>query len=648
MDVAIVALSSGLLILNIFFCLSEMFVDLGVFSPRRLASVSGIFLALVLFILAAGARIPLRGGYDNEHDFGFMAESFSFSSQKELSAVPVKLFTDSAGRGQLGAHTVRNAVLLALDAGLVAAALIRTGAAPAAGAFAGLLLLFNFLALLNARTFSSTLANVFFLLSGVYALAALLFSEKLSWRNLAWAGCAALGVLGARFEFLPALAAGFAVALIAGGAAFRGRLAAAWRSRPAASAVSWGLFLALAAGWTGWLVSAVHYNGPAARKLVSAAEIVSNFVYHIGEKNISVFSGLPPALAAAAALLLFLPVFAGRKPAPGSGRHRFWAAWTLIWALCFSAVYMKLDLYPLHFMRHDLYFFLPFVFAAGGAADAVLGFFRGAAAKYAVFAGAALLAVYAAANLRAAYALNGELRTNDREWQFLVKARRAWPAGCVAVYPFENVRAALLDRYFPSPRPGAGEGQCVMAYKSPSAQVLRKVVPRRSAAAGRTSEETWPAGMAAGAFMEEKFPHAFYTIWHSGRAGDADEIMAPVPVTAGFYRLTRNSAKNVLAGIFRAEQVHEVLLKGLKLQGKGDFPGAVAVFSKGIDEGLCDAALYNARGVALVQKGDIGAAVCSLNLALQADPGFGQARSALYYITHKYGGAACKGKESGR
>ncbi len=647
MDVAIVALSSGLLILNIFFCLSEMFADLGVFSPRRLAVVSGLFLALVLFILAAGARVPLRGGYDNEHDFGFMAESFSFSSQKELSAVPVKLFTDSAGRGKLGAHTVRNAVLLALDAGLVAAALIRTGAAPAAGAFAGLLLLFNFLALLNARTFSSTLANIFFLLSGVYALAALLFSEKLSWRNLAWAGCAALGVLGARFEFLPALAAGFAVALIAGGAAFRGRLAAAWRSRPAASAVSWGLFLALAAGWTGWLVLAVHYNGPAARKLVSAAEIVSNFVYHIGEKNISVFSGLPPALAAAAALLLFLPVFAGRKPAPGSGRHRFWAAWTFIWALCFSAVYMKLDLYPLHFMRHDLYFFLPFVFAAGGAADAVLGYCRGAAAKYAVFAGAALLAVYAAANLGAAYALNGELRTNDREWQFLVKARRAWPQGCGAVYPYNDFRSGLLARYFPQVNLEAEKDQCVLIYRSPSAEVLRPVLPPQ-AAGTPPAADPWAPELLSGTFMEEKFPHAFYTLWEKGKPGETVETRDPVMVTAGFYRLNLNSGKALLERILRAKQVREALLKGLKLQGAGKFAEAAVVFSAAIAGGLKDPALYNASGVALLQNGDIGAAVCSLELALRADPGFWQARTTLNYIKNKYSKAACAGKESER
>jgi hypothetical protein len=226
------------------------------------------------------------------------------------------------------------------------------------------------------------------------------------------------------------------------------------------------------------------------------------------------------------------------------------AVWLFLWALFFAAVYVRQDEYPLHFMRHQLYFFIPFaLIAAGGLASLPRG--RGAAALL-----AAVLPVYAALNYRAARSFDGELRTSDRELALLAGAEAAWPADAGFVYPGhgDGRRAPLLRRFFPAYRESCGPSPArALKYVSPADAVFRDRPGGSLPSYARRTGEDIPWRRAV-------FEHGFYTT-------GPGETKAPARVEAGFFEPAGRAGEALLA-----------YLDGrCRLRGR-DFAGAASSF----------------------------------------------------------------------
>ncbi len=136
--------------------------------------------------------------------------------------------------------------------------------------------------------------------------------------------------------------------------------------------------------------------------------------------------------------------------------------------------------YPLQFMRHQLYFFLPFAYLFALAAAGLLAMTAGKPERWrrrAAGAAALLTAGYSWLNFSAALRLNAARSPGDLELEFLSGAQRAWVTGC-SIYSSDEqpARAAVLKKYFaftdlcgncadacrPAPE------NCVLEYRPPS------------------------------------------------------------------------------------------------------------------------------------------------------------------------------------
>lgn len=493
---------------------------------RRLATV--LLLAAAFGIgQAAFSGVSPRGGYDNEHDFQYLGMRYfdlgdidlSFSG-KEVSPVIADAVSDFLSGSSLAFVLVKNGILMFAAAVALFAFLRRCGLGIAASFFGFSAFYFNFLAALNGKTFSTTSANVFYICSALYA-AASLDEGRRGLAGLAWALCAVFLVWAGRYEMV-ALPALFIVAsLLRPGGGLRklvsagGRAAAAWTAIAATAA--------LCAVWIATVAARYPYNGPSARE---ALRLGAHFRDQLWGNNLAIGLHIPAAAVFFAVAAAFLLVFR-RALAAGDRRRLSYCAALLACALCFSAVFSVQSEYPLHFMRHQLYFFLPFACLAAFAWEAL---WRPGRVK----AGWAVLilvcAVYLRANAAAAAGLEAEKRTNDLEWRLLLKARKNWPPGCVLVYGQHDHRRNVLKKYFPlfSGDCSQKKPNCVFKYIPAHCQVFS------GPEAGRPwgCVQPWlPAGTRPGAALAEAgFHHRFYTIFRDS------ESRAPVPVRIGFYR----------------------------------------------------------------------------------------------------------------
>ncbi len=483
--------------------------------------------ALGCAFVFSGSVSP-RGGYDNEHDFKYLSAVFfgaehapELLRDKEVSPLLTDALNEALAGRSLGNVLLKNRACMALSAVLLFACLLRLGLGLSA-AFLGLALFsFNFLAALNGNTFSTTAPNVLYLLSAIYA--AISFeTDRRDLKGLAWALAALFLVWTGRYELaaLPALL--LASSLLRSGGALR-ELAA----RPGAKAAAAALLLLalfLSAAWGLLVLARGSYNGPS---LGEALKVLPHLRYQLGDRNLGLLlpgaAGLTPYLAAAAFALTCRAAWLSKR----RGRPAFCAV-LLAWALYVSAVFKPLDLFPLHFMRHQLYFFIPFVFLAAAVWSAVwekLAARPAAWAKWTVLAG--FCALYLQANVRAARSLETELRTNDREWALLLKASEDWPGNCALIYPVRDTRYFLLRKYFPLEEGRGGSGaSCCLKYLPPVYQVFSDadVLPGWSYRPASPSYAP-PGGKA---FLQASFSHRFYTIFGS-------ETRKELPVRLGFY-----------------------------------------------------------------------------------------------------------------
>ena len=484
-------------------------------SRRKTAFFFAVFSAAAFCLAAA---VPVRSGYDNNHDFISLGNRFfdlnlaPLLSFKEISP----LFTDAVsdlltGRSLAGLLN-KNRLLLCASALVLYGTLRRFGFGKPVAGLACVFFGFNFLALLNAGSFATTMANVFIVLVSVFAAAEVHATARVGARELFWVFSSLVLVLCARYEFLPA------VVLLSGAVLAR----AAWRGTLEFSVFNLGLS-AVSLSILG--LCAFHISSVATPVyLAGTPGPFANLKHYLWTGNLGLIAGVQPfaaKLSACAAALLAAAGWALNREK--LGRNSAALLLLSLWAVYFSFIYGPRDQYPLHFMRHQLYFFLPFVylFALGldGAAD-VLRFFKfNRALKYGFAALGASLYIYL--NARAAFSLNGEHRTNDIELEFLMKSQSEWKKDCRVVYPEKDDRRRLLEKYFPFDREdGRGSGACRLNYISPAPAVFKEGGPALPKAVNR------PA-----AWRSVSFEHSFYTVW------EERETREPVPVTIGFYPL---------------------------------------------------------------------------------------------------------------
>lgn len=469
--------------------------------------------------LAGGTS--LRGGHNNEHDFLHLASRFFplgagglaellGGVEKELAPAAWLSLVDLWPGRSLERFLLSQKLLWAANAFLSVAFLRRCGVSAPGSVVGAAALSLSFLSILHAHAFSVVIANVSFMLLAALALVSLTTAVTAAQARLRWVwllACAYLS-LTSRFEFVPVLIAGAALSsALDGGHWFR--LVEPRRGAAAACGV---LFLALSAAW-------LHCIGVSGHDTWSVLAPWHNMRHHLGARNLSVLTGLHPAWGAAAgtALLAGAALLAARRP-------RFGTLFLAGWALMYAVAFFTPGFYVLQMMRHHLYVFLPFALLAG----CLYG--RLSSRPAAVFA-ALGLPLYLAANLAAIERHQADLRTNDREWQFLLAAVRDWPAGCRAAHPFrvqpgvEDSRAALFDKYFP----GGSSGSCVFFYRSPRDQVIDYHGPI-FAAYDKTVERLYGAPL-----RESIFTHRFYTDWHGPWHSHKAELLSATPVRAGFY-----------------------------------------------------------------------------------------------------------------
>lgn len=531
-------------------------------TPSARGETAAVLAAAFLALLVSLA-LPPRSGYDNEHDLALLSAAlfppdlaliFSF---KEISPLIPNWVCNLLSGHSLEALLWKNRLLQAASALVLFSGLRRAGASLAAALCAAAFLFFNYLSLLNAASYSSAPANLFLWLLSLLALADAYAAPSLGARHVLWIGGSLVLAAAARYEFLPVnlllLAAVAACRELAGRRDWRtgGNLAAA------------AAFALLLGAWA-YRLGGV---GPGVLAQVGAFSPLDNFLYQFGERGLAAageygrrlapaFAGLSAALALAGALL--------------AGRRRREALICLA-ALCasavyFSVIYKPLDEYPLQFMRHQLYFLVPFtfLFAAGLAGlERILAARRLNRTPLLFLCGAAA-AAYAAVNARAALHLNPELRTNDREMAFLAAAREAWPEGWkLALYPCGDPAAGLLKGYFPVFDPAAPRaGDRLVFYRSARSQAFSGAASGADGDAGYCGVPYGTAGYPP--LLESAFAHRFYTSWPGVESREARRL------TIGFY-----GGKDTAASLALNEAAGALLRKGRHAEARGLLAGAV-------------------------------------------------------------------------
>lgn len=491
----------------------------------KISGAAAVFAGVFAVLFTVAAHVPLRGGYDNDHDFGYAGTNF-FSladvggniSQKEYAPqLGITLGDIASGYSLRAVPLLNNTLLWPVWALLVFCALLELDAGICGAVFGSGLLAFSFLSILNARTFATTGWNMFFAASAL--LSAARFRGNFSFDGFIWFLCASFLVFCGRYELLPPL--GLLAVLLLYGA--RAELLASWERYSVSTAV----WLLLCLVWLWLLYSNDHYNGP------PMLDTLNNFLEQLGAQNLSMCLGFGKRFPVFMTVFFFA-LLAIRGVLDGKSRFAValqWV-WVAVWVYYFSAIFMPLQLYPLHFMRHNLYFYIPFCILAGLGVSAIR-FAPQPARKALCAALGLLLAAYGVANAGAALGLNRELRTNDMEWHFLLDARKNWPPDCVAVYPYQDSRIGIIAKYFPFERPADAlrSGKRMLVYKSPLHNVVKVMFAPQDVPFTDFSNLIAPDYSIP--VLSTTFTHKFYTIWHGSPELETE---AEVPLTIGFYK----------------------------------------------------------------------------------------------------------------
>ncbi|MBO4555693.1 MAG: hypothetical protein J5706_02960, partial [Elusimicrobiales bacterium] len=177
---------------------------------RKESKTQLIFLAAIAaIILYASFTAPVRGGYDNNHDFASISLKMDWSpamySYKEIAPIMVKQLIDKSSGYKLSAILTANRLIPVLSM-LILYAALRISKAGKTGSLAGTALLFlNFHTFLNASSLGTASLAAFVFISAMASLLNLAAKEKITEKDLIWIFSSAIIAAMTRIEHLPAL-----------------------------------------------------------------------------------------------------------------------------------------------------------------------------------------------------------------------------------------------------------------------------------------------------------------------------------------------------------------------------------------------------------------------------------------------------------
>lgn len=523
-----------------------------------------LFILLVSAVFAAAVfytrHTALRGGFPNQHDFEFLS-AMPFDAglrNKELSPLALFSVADVVSARSLEGIQILQKGLWLVSSLLLYGSLSAAGVGCCAAAAAAGLFFFNFLSVICSYSFSTANANIFFVMAAIYALAAFRFGEKRILRHIALFLLASFLVFTGRFELFPPMLLGLAAALCFGGFAKVSRLAEGDRNSRIAVGSLAALFAISCLVW-GYEIAVMDSSIPRDLPIWRAApNLLSNINYQLGIENLTAALGFPAALCWPLLVLLLAGLAIRAYFCPVKRRDfLFWAAWLGPWIFYAGLVFLPCSNYPLHQVRHHLYFFIPVPLLVGVSLSGCVPNFgkRNTAVVQAAFVAAGLF-LYFYLNLRHVNACRAELRTNDREWQFLLEARRGWDKSCKAIYPWHDSLSHrdLLKKYFPYADSGdlSGAG-CVLLYRSPVEQVFTGAADKWEAPFVGVERDIVKTGYSV-PVTTTSFVHRFHTDWRAEAGGNCpvSESTAPVKIEIGFYRMPESIRERIRAGLRRA------------------------------------------------------------------------------------------------
>jgi len=483
-----------------------------------------VLLLVAAVMLYGNFTSSIRGGYDNNHDFTSVEidshNNNVLFSYKEISPVFLKDIIDRASNYSLKAILDTNRII-PLFSMLLFFAMARYAGAGSIGSLAGTAVLFlNFHTFLNASAFSTTSAAVFIFISSLAAFVSFLRKNNNGYGDLVWFSASSILSIMCRVEQTPVLFMLAAYLII-------NRI-----KNPKEINLKNPLILISAAGLSLMTLCFCFQLSYPSIRLFHRKSPLTNFNMQIIQENIAlIFSGNPagnfPSENSAFSVeclvvLLFLATgLYCLKIIRINWKHFFNDLHFLFFLILFynAIIYRWQDIYPLHFIRHRLFMFIPFsalcCFSVKSILDAAEKKGYGNLKPLCIVTITAFVSVYTVLNLVTSYSLKNNLRSNDIEWAFLVKSQNEIKGRYIVNSGISLQRRDLMRKYF-----SAG----------PETQITEKLfyIPPEALAFSKEKKEWKTENMIP--FKTISYPYRFHTIMKY-------ETHDTVTVKPGFYRI---------------------------------------------------------------------------------------------------------------
>lgn len=480
------------------------------------------WILISFFLIGAAAffylsqTTPIRGGYDNDHDFGYLSKDFFnlndlrvIFQDKEISPLIFDSITNHIFSFSLKYIVWQNLLLMFISGLLLYLSVKIITENEIISLISFLLFCFNFLTLINANTLSTTPANIFYVMSAIYSL--FNFYNKPEYMgNFLWSSFSILLLLTGRYEFFLPLfplyaLLSFKYVIIKKIYGRRGLIAFILFS------IAIFLFSIL-------IFKVSPRNYPPVNTLYRFSFIFRNFNYQLGENNLYlIFNFLNGKLLYLISIILIFMAYSIVRVKDKKSLKPLITLFIFFWLLFFSAIFQPMDLYPLHFARHHLYFFIPFIFFLS---ISLYYLYLRLTKRYKLFLSfmlGLLFCFYLIFNIKALRFFDKSFRTNDIEWNLLIESQDKIPQNCSIYYPFEGARADILNKYFNS---GKIKSECIVKYVSPELFIFKN---RQYAGLKKYLENM------GSPIIKKKFFHKFYTVWDS-------EEKDSIHLDIGFYK----------------------------------------------------------------------------------------------------------------
>ena len=476
-----------------------------------------ICLAIIgITMLYGNFTAPVRGGYDNNHDFHSLGNSISKTktlfSFKEVSPIFLKSPIDIASNYSLAALLTFNRALPLLSLFLFYAGLRSIGSGIISSLLASVFLFLNFHLFLNASSFSTTSANFFTLISSFTAFSACFAKQKISDEDIIWLFSAIIITSMARIETVPALFI-MGIGLLYEKGKVKVPILNSFSSK----------FLSILG--TICLMPCLYFQlFRLSCNSIKLARINNPFIVfnmQMIEENLAILFSPVPAeafpknsdigIGTFIFIAIIICIFFYVKDKRNSGRIPALAY--LLTAIYFSIIYYWQDLYPLHFIRHRILFMIPFAalipFLLRHINNIISKIKISRQLKY--FFSAFFCISYFLLNISTAKALNNELRSNDLEWNLLLKEQKFIREKYLVTTRILSAKQDMLNLY----------------YRNDSSKPLKRIIYMPSDYITHTKKRNWEVRYAV-PFRTIKFKHAFHTTF-------PNETHEKIIIQPGFY-----------------------------------------------------------------------------------------------------------------